>query len=241
MGIDVRRKLSGRLDRLVSKLPARLNFWHRTRPISRSFGLERGWPVDRYYIEAFLGRHAGDIKGHVLEAGGLVSYTRRFGRGVTRADVLYPKAGHADGTFIGNLETGWQIPSDTFDCLVLTQVYPFIFDLPSAVRHTFRALKPGGVLLASFPGISQICRYDREQWGDYWRFTDMSVQRLFAPVFGAENVEVEAHGNVLAACAFLHGMASRELRPDELLQTDRDYQLTITLRAVRPQSGAPRD
>src|SRR5258708_1276969 len=39
----------------------------RTRPISTSFGFDRGTPIDRYYIENFLGRNAGDIRGRVLE------------------------------------------------------------------------------------------------------------------------------------------------------------------------------
>jgi hypothetical protein len=57
----------------------------RTEPISRDFGFVRGGPVDRYYIEGFLSRHAGDIAGRVLEIGD-DTYTRRFGGGaVTQA------------------------------------------------------------------------------------------------------------------------------------------------------------
>jgi hypothetical protein len=50
----------------------------RLTPISRSFGYDRGQPIDRYYIANFLGRHSGDIRGHVLEIGD-DRYTRRFG------------------------------------------------------------------------------------------------------------------------------------------------------------------
>ena len=49
----------------------------RTEPISRAYGFDRGTPVDRHYIEAFLQRHApspdysaGDIRGRVLEVEG---------------------------------------------------------------------------------------------------------------------------------------------------------------------------
>jgi hypothetical protein len=60
----------------------------RTTPISREFGLDRGQPTDRYYIESFLARQAGAIRGHALEVADN-SYTRKYGGGrVTTSDVL---------------------------------------------------------------------------------------------------------------------------------------------------------
>ncbi len=225
-------------DRTLHVFGIRRPIWfgsmRRVTPISRAFGLDRGRPVDRYYIEAFIQRHRHDIRGRVLEAGGLVNYTRQFGGdSVTQADILYPTDGHPDATILGDLATAEGIPSGAFDCLILTQVYPFIYDVRAAVANSFRALNGGGVLLATLPGISQICRYDMEQWGDYWRFTDASTQRIFGEVFGPENVTVETHGNVLAACAFLYGLASRDLKQRELDHNDPDYQLSITVRAVK--------
>ncbi len=229
------------IRRLGIELPIRFGSLDRLTPISPSFGLARGRPNDRYYIERFLERHRADIKGRVLEAGGYVNYTRWFGRGeVTQADVLYPKEGHSDATLVGDLATGQNIPVGTYDCVILTQVYQFIYDVKSAILHTHRSLNKDGVLLATVSCISPICRYDMEHWGEYWRFTDASVRRLFSEVFGSENVAVETHGNVLAACAFLHGLALEDLKPEELEYNDRDYPLTITVRAVkRERSPAP--
>jgi SAM-dependent methyltransferase len=222
------------LRRLGVREPIRFGSLRQVTPISRSFGLDRGWPIDRYYIEAFLTRYRSDIRGRVLEAGGLVSYTKKYGDNrVSQADVLYPKAGFPDATLVADLESGTGMPREAFDCIILTQVYPFIYDLKAAVRHTYDALKPGGVLLATVPGISQICRYDQEQWGDYWRFTEASARRLFGDVFAPANVAIEARGNVLAACAFLHGLAAQDLKTDELEFTDPDYQFSIAVRAVR--------
>jgi SAM-dependent methyltransferase len=137
---------------------------------------------------------------------------------------------------VGDLATGVGIPTKTFDCLILTQVFPFIYNLREAVANSHRALKEGGVLLATLPGISQICRYDMEQWGDYWRFTDAAARRLFGDVFQPENVTVETYGNVLVASAFLYGLASRELKEHELDYHDRDYQFSISVRAVKNSS-----
>jgi hypothetical protein len=64
----------------------------RTTSISNQFGLDRGQPVDRYYIEDFLRRHgeaSGVVRGRVLEIEKPL-YARRFGDGarVERIDVL---------------------------------------------------------------------------------------------------------------------------------------------------------
>jgi hypothetical protein len=42
-------------------------------------------------------------------------------------------------------------------------------------------LKPGGVLLATVSGISQISRYDMYRWGDYWRFTTLIGGKTVCP------------------------------------------------------------
>lgn len=233
--LDIAKRVSRyALRQIENRVPVRLRSLWRLQPIGRSFGLDRGWPIDRYYIDSFIARNSMDIRGRVLEAGGLTSYARRVGgKRVDQIDVLYPKEGFPDATLVGDLMTGRGIPSDAFDCVLLTQVLQFIYDLPSAVAHVHRALKPGGVVLATLPGISQVCGYDRQQWGEYWRFTDMSVLRLFSEAFGKENVAVEAHGNVLVACAFLQGLAIQDLRREELEHEDANYQFAISVRAVK--------
>jgi SAM-dependent methyltransferase len=205
-------------------------------PTSRVFGLDRGRPIDRYYIERFLAAHAGDIRGRVLEVGD-DNYTRRFGGArVKRSDVLHVKPDpHA--TIVADLCAADDVPAAIFDALILTQTLPFIFDVRAALRHVRRMLRPGGVLLLTVPGISQISRYDAERWGDYWRFTPQSVLRLLAEQFAGEAISVRSHGNVRVAAAFLDGLALEEL-PAEVLETDDlDYPVIITARAVRTTSG----
>lgn len=209
----------------------------RVTPISREFGLDRGQCIDRYYIETFLSSHAADISGRVLEIGD-DAYTRRFGgERVSCSDVLNLRSGDPKTTLVGDLANAQHIASDAFDCIVFTQTLQFIYDVRSALGHLHRVLRPGGVLLATVAGISQISRYDMERWGDYWRFTTLSARRVFEECFPAANIEVQAYGNVLAVVAFLEGLAAVELRREELDHLDPDYELLITVRAVKP-SGA---
>ncbi|MGH8064306.1 MAG: polysaccharide deacetylase family protein, partial [Candidatus Entotheonellia bacterium] len=137
---------------------------------------------------------------------------------------------------VGDLTCAPHIAADSFDCVILTQTLHLIYEVGAAVRTIYRILKPGGVLLATIPGISQASRgkgHDHECWG----FTLHSARQAFTEVFGEENVWVEARGNVLAAAAFLYGVAAQELQPEELNYRDPDYQILITVRAAKTQPG----
>jgi SAM-dependent methyltransferase len=205
----------------------------RLEPVSRVFGFDRGKPVDRWYIERFLAANAADVRGRVLEVAE-TTYTQWYGCGdVSQSEVLYAAPGHPDATIVGNLATGEGLPRDAFDCFVMTQTLQVIYDVAAAVRGTWNVLAPDGVLLATAPGISQISREDRRDWGDWWRFTSDSVRRLFAEAYGPENVDVQAHGNVLSAACFLYGFAAEELTEAELAHNDPDFELLMTVRAVK--------
>ena len=207
---------------------------HQLKPVSREFGFDRGTPIDRYYIESFLKLFSHDIKGRVLEISDSY-YTRNFGGDqVIKSDILHVNADEQNATIVGDIETCKVLPTGVFDCILLTQVLNVIYDTKSAIRHLNNALKPGGILLASVPGISQISRYDMDRWGDYWRFTTLSANRLFVEVFPSTCVTVKAYGNVLTSSAFLYGLAIEELSQNELNYHDPDYELLIGIRAIKP-------
>jgi hypothetical protein len=214
----------------------RLGDLDRTSPISREFGYDRGGPVDRYYIEGFLDRHRADIRGRVLEIGD-DAYTRAYGEDrVERRDVLHVHPGNPLATFVGDLAGNNDLPSDTFDCVILTQTLQLIFNVPTALATVHRILRPGGVLLATVPGISNI---DPDQWGAtwYWSFTDHAVTRLAADAFPHGRIEVTTYGNVKAAVTFLHGLSAVEVDRADLDVTDACYQVIIGLRATK--NGPP--
>jgi SAM-dependent methyltransferase len=198
-------------------------------PVSRQFGFDRGKPIDRWYIERFLTQHRSDVRGAVLEVAES-TYTQWYGDGdVTRSDVLH-HTGNDESTVVGDLTTGHGLPVDTYDCFICTQTLPFIYDVHAAVRGMATVLKPGGVVLATVPGMSQVSREDKRDWGDWWRFTSQGTRRLFAEAF--DEVEAKAHGNVLSAAAFLYAYAAEELTESELAHDDPDYELLITVRAT---------
>ena len=133
---------------------------------------------------------------------------------------------------MADLADAAHVPADAFDCIILTQTLHLIFDVPAAVATIHRILAPGGVVLATVPGISQI---DRGEWSDtwYWSFTSPAARRMFESHFAAEDVTIEQHGSVLSAVALLEGITSQELTEDELAVDDAAYPVFIGIRAVK--------
>jgi len=214
----------------VRGIPERARWMH-TRPLSESWGFERGTPVDRYYIERFLDRNRADIRGDVLEIKSS-AYAERFGRGVTSSTVLDIDATNPEATLIADLADPAQLPRARFDCFVLTQTLQLIYDVRAAIQGAHTVLRPGGTLLVTVPCISRVVpRYGLD--GDYWRFTPASCRRLFGDAFGAAQVTVEPVGNVGAAVAFLRGAALEEVPRHVLDVNDPYFPVIITIRAVR--------
>jgi len=203
----------------------------RTTPISREYGADRGTSIDRYYIESFLARHSRDVRGAVLEVHD-DTYTQRFGNGrVTRNEVLSISPGRKV-TIVADLALADQIPSNSFNCIILTQTLQYIYDVAAAVRTVHRILAPGGVLLATVPGI---CSLGPEVtvWPCYWGFRPASVQKLVSDAFAGGSTSVESAGNVLAAVAFLHGLALEEVNRAALDVNDPSYPVVVSVRAVK--------
>lgn len=230
---------------LLARLPiGRVQFGdlRRVRPISHNYGwdrgLEKGMPLDRYYIEKFFASNASYIRGRVMEIGD-PNYTQKFGGDkVTKSDVLHVVAGNPIATIIADLTCADHIPSNTFDCIVFPQTIHVIYDVHAALKHIYRILRPGGALLVTTQGINKIGRHEGvDDWGEYWRFTAQSMRRLFKETFPGADVKVESYGNVLAAIAFLHGLVPDDLLPEELDYRDPDYEVIVAVRAVKPLSA----
>jgi hypothetical protein len=223
---DSGRKVIRRLFR-----PGWLDTLRRTTPLSNAWGYDRGTPVDRYYIERFLEEHQPDIHGKVLEVKDS-SYTRRYGTSVKQCDVLDIDSANPQANIIADLSAADVIPSNTFDCFILTQTLQLIYDTRAAIYHAHRILTPGGVLLVTVPSLSRIVP-EVGLKTDYWRFTVASCSLLFSEVFGSAGMMVRSYGNVLTGVGFLMGMAHEELSRKELDTYDDYFPLIVAIRATK--------
>lgn len=201
-------------------------------PFSKEFGYDRGGPIDRYYIENFLKRNANMIKGNALEIGDN-EYTTMFGKdNISKSDILHIHKDNPKATIIGDLSDAPHIADNSFDCFVFTQTLHLIYDFHAALRTCYRILKPGGTLLLTVPGISQI---DHGEWESnwFWSFTNKSMELAMEKTFPKSDILIETFGNVLSSTAFLYGMGLNEMSKENIDFHDPCYQQIITVKATK--------
>ena len=242
---SLRRVARQQLRRLIAKAPAPIGrrlsrrLWvpppgtidfgdfGRTGPISANFGFDRGLPIDLYFVEGFLARNVARIRGRVLD--GDNEYTDKQ---VEKSDVLHVDAANPVATIIGDISIPGTLHERAFDCIVLTQTLHLIFDMQGALAELAGALKPGGTLFVTVPGISPI---DRGAWGYtwFWSLTEIALWRLLTSVFEEMDVEVETLGNVFAATCFSQGLAVSEVPQFKLDVLDKSFPVIVAAAARR--------
>ena len=207
------------------------SYWLATRsvkPLSSKFGFDRGTPIDRYWIEKFIKSNAKDIKGRVLEIDDS-RYTKAYGKGVTKSDVLDINPKNQNANIIADLRRMPQVPSNTYDCLVITHVLGMVDEVDKAVAELYRVLKPGGVILATSSCLSPT--YDLTN--NYWRFTNAGFKYLFGKKFSKNKIDCKSLGNVLTGQAFWVGLSQEELTKKELDFDDPHYPCIVGIRAKK--------
>lgn len=203
---------------LIAKMP--------DRPVSKRFALERGTAIDRVYIESFLKTNQDRIQGTVMEIADS-RYTKMFGSNVEQSLMLHLN-GWGKDVIKGSLETGEGLIPDSVDCLICTQTIQFIYDVHEVVRNIHKLLKPGGTALVTAHCLGQISLYDYHNWGEYWRFTDQSMYRLFEECFAKDNIVVQSWGNVKTAIAYQYGLCAEDLKEEDFAYQDEQFPVIVT-------------
>lgn len=193
-----------------------------TETISNKFGVERGNPIDRVFINRFLGNNRKYIHDIVYEIGDN-EYTLKYGKNCASKIFTADENDDRNNIIVGDLQSGLGCDEKVCDCFILTQTLPFIFDINSAVKNIMKMLKPNGVALVTVSGISMISMYDYERWGHYWGFTEQSIKKLFIEIGKASNVDVISYGNPKLASGFIYGLSEEDYKKE-----DFDYNDTVT-------------
>ena len=101
------------------------------------------------------------------------------------------------------------------------------------MHNIYTILKPGGVALVTAHCLGQISLYDYNNWGEYWRFTDQSMRKLFSESFEDKNVEVHAWGNVKTSIAYQYGLCAEDLEMKDFEKNDKQFPIIITVSAPK--------
>lgn len=196
-------------------------------PVGKQYGVPRGGSICRFYIDSFLNKYRQYISGNVLEVGDR-EYTIKYMDDYVKSYVMHFDTCYADTEydFSGDLRNGRGLKKNFYNCIILTQVLNFVSDLRMIPKILVDSLRPNGVILLTVSGITPICRYDMDRYGQFWGFTDAGIKEMFS----TENVEciTETYGNFKVACASLAGMSFTELDKKDLLYCDEDFQVFIS-------------
>jgi SAM-dependent methyltransferase len=205
----------------------------RLEPVSRTFGFERGTPIDRYHLREFLRAEADAIRGVVGEISE-ARYTEAFGGDrVRRVEVIDVDATNSRATVVADLTVTGSLPVKTFDCLLVIQTLQYTHPLDVALRTCLDALAPGGTLLLALPGLAPHDTHVPVE-GDFWRFLPAGVEALLRDVAPDARVSVRGYGNLVAATAALHGLAAEELTSRELAHHDPGFPVLVCARVDVP-------
>lgn len=232
--LDILRFIRAPLMRIIK--PAKkdiriVNSLNPLLPISLKYGYDRGTPIDRIYIESFIGNQKDLIKGKCLEIHDN-AYTVKFGGDrVTQSDALDINTTNKQSNIYGDLRNlRGVIEDDAYDCLIITHTINIIDDINSALSECYRVLKPGGVLILTVPGpIGPVVDISKS----FWRFNLNNTEYLLSKFFKKENMKFKSYGNVLAGQAFLTGLSAEELSKEEIEFNDPHFPICIGAVAIK--------
>lgn len=194
------------------------------KPVSESYGLEYGKPIDRVYIERFLKLNQKYITGDILEVADN-NYTKEYAHGKYKSHIMHFLG--TNGAMKVNLENGEGCIENSIDCFICTQTIQMILDINSAIKNMYKILKTGGTAIVTIHGIAALSKSDSSSWGEYWRMTKLSCERIFSKYFGKNNIDVITYGNVKTACASLYGLCQEQLTEEDFKYNDERYQVII--------------
>jgi len=198
-----------RIKHFVAKQKSKIDFGslRKLAPVSQCWGLDRGTPVDRYYIGKFLEQNKDDIKGAVLEFQNS-HFTKKFGEDrIDVADTI-DNAESNITTINADLRDTDSLPRDKYDCIICTQVLQLIDDTDLCIKNMKMMLKDDGVLLCTVPTTSKIAF---EEDFDFWRFTKAGAKYVFEKNFDSNCLHITAYGNAFINTCFIQGIVVEDI------------------------------
>lgn len=203
-------------------------------------GKSQGMSVIRYYWADFLTHHGGDIRGHGLEIGTTETIRKYGGSRLIQADALDLTKHSEEIRVVADLSRADHVPSDRYDCFVNQFTTAVIYDIESALYHSVRLLKPGGVLLINFWCLDFYLFQGLDMGTGaplymYWWFTPIQVENMLHRLaLTNKEYQMEVYGNLMTRMAFLMNLPAYELTTKELDFRDPGQPLLICVRVKKP-------
>jgi len=144
-------------------------------------------------------------------------------------DVLAAAANVTVGRMTGGFERELEATA-TVDWVVLDRCLQRMPEPTVALEEVVGRLKPGTTLITLFTGIA---RAEPEGRGPLWSVAPYAARRLHEERRELERLEVEQHGNVALALAWLYWLPADDLTEQELATVDPAYPVLVGVTASR--------
>jgi SAM-dependent methyltransferase len=195
-------------------------------PICQAFGLTRGKPIDRYYLNKFIQEIQPQIAGKILEIGGTPKdkdfYELNPGLSY---QVMNIEAGLGID-IVGDAHDVSIIKPESFDSIIIFNVLEHCYAPWQVVENIYTWLKPGGKCFAMVPNAIRIHTTPMDYWRPLpdafaWMFRNFSAQKLYV------------YGNPMSVIASYHGIATEELTTEELDAFHPDFPVATCIFAQK--------
>lgn len=198
----------------------------RFEPFCPKWGISRGGPIDRFYIDAFLSAELKSTRGRFLECGGQRYRHLVAPKSVVAYDILDLDPKVPSITIEGDIQDLKAICSDLYDVVVCTQVLQYVDQPHRAIRELHRVLKPGGKLLLSVPFIEK----DYSKMEDKWRFTKEAISMLLE---NFRERRVSVGGNLFSSVCYLLGLGLSDVGAKDLSVVDESFYQVVLAAASK--------
>lgn len=201
------------------------------RPLCQLFGMQRGTPIDRYYLARFIDEARPHVTpaGRVLDIGGQTSNRREYClTGVRRYDALNIVRGPGT-TVVADAAERTAVAPSSVDTVLLFNMLEHCPEPQAVVDNVHEWLVPGGTCLAMVPGAQRLHNFP----ADYWRPTPDGLASLFK---GYHEIENRSYGNLATAIGSLAGLAAEEFDNATLDEYLPDYPVAACVRAGKRDS-----
>ena len=184
-------------------------------PVNDRYGMGRGTPIARYYINRYFESARTRIRGTVLEFG-QPTYAEQLDCRYETISIVPEDRPTLEMDICD--EAVVQVRPRHYDFIICTSVVQLVPEPRRAVQNMHRLLKPGGTLV-----IAEKCVSIVDPWFgdlDKWRFTPAGMAALLTDF---ATVEVQGFGNLYTMCAYLSGLTADEIPQDKLHYHDPVY------------------
>jgi SAM-dependent methyltransferase len=195
-------------------------------PICQAFGLTRGTPVDRYYLNQFIREIRPQIKGDILEIGGTPKDKDFY---QIESDQSYKIVNIEPGPgvdIVGDVHDPSIIEPESIDSLIIFNVLEHCYAPWLAVENIYRWLKIGGKCFAMVPSAIRV----HATPVDYWRPLPDGFKWIFRSF---RDCQLYVYGNPMTVIASYHGIAVEELTREQLDAFHPDYPVATCIVASK--------